>query len=277
MLFRSRLAIYDQTVRDRELSILAIRNDLRRAVDESELCLHYQPVYDLASGRIVGTEALVRWLHPEHGLMPPSEFIPVAEESGAIVALGAWVLETAAAQARAWGFGTTRDAKMWVNVSPRQLVRPEIVDVFTSTITESGALPTAIGLEVTETANIESQPALAARLARLRALGCSIAIDDFGTGYSSLLYLRRYAADTIKIDRSFIAGLGTNRDDSAIVTSVRLLAEMLGLRVVAEGVETLDQLEALRGIGCQHASGYLLAEPAAPEVIEPLLDRVLSI
>ena len=166
---------------------------------------------------------------------------------------------------------------MWVNVSPRQLVRPEIIDVFTSTITESGAPPTAIGLEVTETANIESQPALAARLARLRALGCSIAIDDFGTGYSSLLYLRRYAADTIKIDRSFIAGLGTNRDDSAIVTSVRLLAEMLGLRVVAEGVETLDQLEALRGIGCQHASGYLLAEPAAPEAIEPLLDRVLTI
>jgi diguanylate cyclase (GGDEF)-like protein/PAS domain S-box-containing protein len=274
---RDRLAIYDQTVRDRELSILAIRNDLRRAVDESELCLHYQPVYDLASGRIVGTEALVRWLHPEHGLMPPSEFIPVAEESGAIVALGAWVLETAAAQARAWGFGTTRDATMWVNVSPRQLIRPEIVDVFTSTIAESGAPPAAIGLEVTETANIESQPALAARLARLRALGCSIAIDDFGTGYSSLLYLRRYAADTIKIDRSFIAGLGTNRDDSAIVTSVRLLAEMLGLRVVAEGVETLEQLDALRGIGCQHASGYLLAEPAAPEVIEPLLDRVLAV
>lgn len=273
---RDRLAIYDQTVRDRELSLLAIRNDLRRAVDESELCLHYQPVFDLSTGAVVGTEALVRWLHPEHGLMPPSEFIPVAEDSGAIVQLGEWVLRTAAEQARRWGFGTTRDARMWVNISPRQLVRPEIVDEFTVAIEESGLPAAAIGLEVTETANIESLPALAARLARLRALGCSVAIDDFGTGYSSLLYLRRYAADTIKIDRSFIAGLGTNRDDSAIVSAVRILAEMLGLKVVAEGVETPEQLEALRAVGCDHASGFLLAMPAPASEIEPLLDVPLN-
>ena len=273
---RDRLAIYDQTVRDRELSLLAIRNDLRRAVDESELCLHYQPVYDLVSGTIVGTEALVRWQHPEHGLMPPSEFIPVAEESGAIVQLGEWVLRTAAEQARRWGFGTTRDARMWVNMSPRQLVRPEVVDEFTLIIEESGVPAGAIGLEVTETANIESQPALASRLARLRAYGCPIAIDDFGTGYSSLLYLRRYAADTIKIDRSFIAGLGTNRDDSAIVTAVQLLAGMLDLKVVAEGVETPEQLDTLRSVGCDHASGYLLAKPAPAAEIEPLLDAPLT-
>ena len=274
---RDRLAIYDQTVRDRELSVLAIRNDLRRAVDESELTLHYQPVFDLRTGVMVGTEALVRWQHPEHGLMPPSEFIPVAEDSGAIVQLGAWVLRTATEQAHRWGFGTTRDARMWVNVSPRQLVRPEIVEEFTKSITEIGLPPTALGLEVTETANIESQPALASRLAQLRAFGCSIAIDDFGTGYSSLLYLRRYAADTIKIDRSFISGLGTNRDDSAIVTSVHTLGALLELKVVAEGVESADQLEALRAIGCDHASGYLLAMPATAGEIELLLDAVLTL
>lgn len=274
---RDRLAVYDQTVRDRELSVLAIRNNLRRAVTETELRLHYQPVYDLRTGHVVGTEALVRWFHPDHGIVPPSEFIPVAEDSGAIVELGDWVLRTAAAQAVAWGFGTTRPARMWVNVSPRQLVRPEIVDEFTAAIRETGVTPEALGLEVTETANIESQPALAARLGRLRALGCSIAIDDFGTGYSSLLYLRRYAADTIKIDRSFISGLGSTRDDSAIVTAVRLLGEMLELEVVAEGVETENQLAALRSVGCDHASGYLLAMPAPPEEIEPLLDRPLSL
>lgn len=274
---RDRIAIYDQTVRDRELSVLAIRNDLRRAVDESELCVHYQPVYDLRTGKVAGTEALVRWIHPDHGFVPPSDFIPVAEESGAIVELGEWVLRTAAAQAVAWGFGTTRPARMWVNVSPRQLVRPEVVDEFTIAIRETGVRPEALGLEVTETANIESQPALAARLARLRALGCSIAIDDFGTGYSSLLYLRRYAADTIKIDRSFIAGLGSTRDDSAIVTAVRLLGEMLELEVVAEGVETEAQLAALREVGCDHACGYLLAVPAPAEDVEPLLDRTLSL
>jgi len=274
---RDRLAIYDQTVRDRELSVLAIRNDLRRAVDETELRLHYQPVYDLRTGHVIGTEALVRWMHPDHGIMPPSEFIPVAEDSGAIVELGDWVLRTAASQAVAWGFGTTRPARMWVNVSPRQLVRPEIVDEFTAAIRETGAVPEALGLEVTETANIESQPALAARLGRLRALGCSIAIDDFGTGYSSLLYLRRYAADTIKIDRSFISGLGSTRDDSAIVTAVRLLGEMLELDVVAEGVETEEQLASLRSVGCNHASGYLLAVPAPAGEIEPLLDRPLSL
>jgi diguanylate cyclase (GGDEF)-like protein/PAS domain S-box-containing protein len=273
---RDRLAVYDQTVRDRELSVLAIRNDLRRAVDETELLLHYQPVYDLRTGHVVGTEALVRWMHPDHGMMPPSEFIPVAEDSGVIVELGDWVLRTAAAQAVAWGFGTTRPARMWVNVSPRQLVRPEIVDEFTAAIRETGVIPEALGLEVTETANIESQPALAARLGRLRALGCSIAIDDFGTGYSSLLYLRRYAADTIKIDRSFISGLGSTRDDSAIVTAVRLLGELLELEVVAEGVETEEQLTSLRSVGCDHASGYLLAMPAPAEEIEPLLDRPLS-
>ncbi|MFM7616447.1 MAG: putative bifunctional diguanylate cyclase/phosphodiesterase [Actinomycetes bacterium] len=274
---RDRLAVYDQTVRDRELSVLAIRNDLRRAVDESELRLHYQPVYDLTTGHIVGTEALVRWMHPDRGLVPPSDFIPVAEDSGAIVELGEWVLRTAAAQAVAWGFGTTRPARMWVNISPRQLVRPEIVDEFTVAIRETGIIPEALGLEVTETANIESQPALAARLGRLRALGCSIAIDDFGTGYSSLLYLRRYAADTIKIDRSFIAGLGSTRDDSAIVTAVRLLGEMLELEVVAEGVEREDQLAALRAVGCDHASGFLLAVPAPAEEIGPLLDRPLRL
>lgn len=274
---KDRIAVYDQGVRTRELSQLAIRNALREAVDSSQLRLHYQPVYELATGRVVGTEALVRWEHPERGLLPPSEFIPVAEESGAIVALGEWVLRTAAAQALTWGFGRTRAATMWVNVSARQLARPSIVDEVRDALNEVGLAPGAIGLEVTETAMIDKQPAIASRLAQIREHGCSLAIDDFGTGYSSLLYLRRYAADTLKIDRSFVAGLGVNRDDTAIVSALRNLALMLGLRVVAEGVETQDQLQALRAIGCESACGYLLAAPAPAEEIGRLLDAQIEL
>lgn len=270
---KDRIAVYDQGVRSRELSQLAIRNALRQAIGESELRLHYQPVYELTTGRVIGTEALVRWEHPDRGLLPPAEFIPVAEESGAIVALGEWVLRTATQQALEWGFGSRRDATMWVNVSARQLARPSIVDDVQDVITAVGLPPSAVGLEVTETALIERQPAIASRLAQLRGYGCSLAIDDFGTGYSSLLYLRRYAADTLKIDRSFVAGLAVNRDDTAIVSALRNLALMLGLRVVAEGVETQDQLQALRSIGCDSACGYLLAPPAPAETITRLLDR----
>ena len=270
---KDRIAVYDQGVRSRELSQLAIRNALREAIEASQLRLHYQPVYELSSGRVIGTEALVRWDHPERGLIPPAEFIPVAEESGAIVALGDWVLRTAAHQALEWGFGGRRDATMWVNISARQLARLSIVDDVRDAISDAGIPPTAIGLEVTETALIERQPAIASRLAQLRTHGCSLAIDDFGTGYSSLLYLRRYAADTLKIDRSFVAGLAVNRDDTAIVSALRNLALMLDLRVVAEGVETQDQLQALRAIGCDSACGYLLAPPAPAETITRLLDR----
>lgn len=269
---RDRIAVYDQRIRARELSQLALRQSLRRAIAQDELVVHYQAIYDLATGRVVGTEALVRWNHPERGLIGPSEFIPIAEESGVIVDLGIWVMRNALRQAREWGFGTTRPMTMWVNVAARQLMRTEFAAEVTTAIADAGVPSSAVGIEITESTLIESQPELPARLAGIRRLGCAIAIDDFGTGYSSLLYLRRYAANVLKIDRSFVAGLGSNRDDAAIVTALRDLARMLELRLVAEGVENPVQLEALREMGCDSAAGFLLARPGLADEVEPLLD-----
>ena len=166
---------------------------------------------------------------------------------------------------------------MWINVSALQLERIEIVDEITNLLSRVEIPSHAIGLEITETALIDAQPEIDARLRILRDLGYSIAIDDFGTGYSSLLYLRRYSADTLKIDQAFVSGLGISRDDTAIVSSLRSLAAMLELRVVAEGVETQDQLQALRAMGCESASGYLLARPAEPSAITQILDRPIQL
>lgn len=274
---RDRIAFYNEEVRSRELSDLAIRDEIRGAIENDQLVLHYQPIYDLTSGALLGTEALVRWQHPLRGLLYPGDFIPVAEESGLIVALGSWVIENAMRQAKDWGFGTARQAKMWINFSALQLERIQIVDEITELLSRFAIPSGAIGIEITETALIDAQPEIDTRLRILRDLGYSIAIDDFGTGYSSLLYLRRYSADTLKIDRAFVSGLGVSRDDTAIVSSLRSLAAMLELRVVAEGVETQDQLQALRAMGCESASGYLLARPADASVITQLLDEPLEL
>jgi len=274
---RDRIAFYNEEVRSRELSDLAIRDEIRGAIENDELVLHYQPIYDLTSGALLGTEALVRWQHPARGLLYPGDFIPVAEESGLIVALGSWVIESAMQQAKDWGFGTARQAKMWINVSALQLERIQIVDEITEQLSRFAIPSHAIGIEITETALIDAQPEIDTRLRILRDLGYSIAIDDFGTGYSSLLYLRRYSADTLKIDRAFVSGLGISRDDTAIVASLRSLAAMLELWVVAEGVETQDQLQALRSMGCESASGYLLARPADASVISQLLDNPVEL
>lgn len=274
---RDRIAFYDEALRSQELAEWAIRDSLHGAIENSELTLHYQPIYDLSTGALIGTEALVRWQHPARGLLSPGEFIPLAEESGVIVALGQWVMKNAVAQAKEWGFGAARQAKMWINVSALQLDRKELVSDMIELLSELGVSPQAIGIEVTETALIHAQPEIDMRLRALRDLGCSVAIDDFGTGYSSLLYLRRYSADTLKIDQEFVSGLGISRDDTAIVSSLRSLAAMLELRVVAEGVETQDQLQALRAMGCDSASGYLLARPADPSVITAILDTPIEL
>ena len=274
---RDRIAFYDEALRARELEEWAIRDSLHSAIENGELVLHYQPIYDLSTGALIGTEALVRWQHPARGLLSPEEFIPLAEESGLIVSLGQWAMQNAAAQANEWGFGTTRQSKMWINVSALQLERKEFVDDMIKLLSQLGILPQAIGIEVTETALIDARPEIDIHLRALRDLGCSVAIDDFGTGYSSLLYLRRYSADTLKIDQEFVAGLGISRDDTAIVSSLRSLAAMLELRVVAEGVETQDQLQALRAIGCDSASGFLLARPAEPRAIAAILDTPIDL
>ncbi|MGH9002042.1 MAG: putative bifunctional diguanylate cyclase/phosphodiesterase, partial [Acidimicrobiia bacterium] len=243
---------------------LDVEIELRGALERGELELHYQPVVDIVSGDIVGAEALLRWDHPERGFVPPGEFIPMAEETGLILELGAWVLDEACRQTRRWldthphlgAFVTS------INLSPRQFRQPDLADQVAAALTRAGLDPHHLCVEVTEGVMVDNVDAAILALHRLRRLGVSVSIDDFGTGYSSLSYLKSFPIDYVKIDRSFIRGLGHERVDSEIVTSVIRLAGAIGLRTVAEGVETDDQLERLRALGCSLAQGYLIARPA---------------
>ncbi len=241
--------------------LFALESDLRLAVERNELVLHYQPKIDLASGSMRGVEALIRWQHPERGLLPPGEFIPMAEDSGLIVPLGRWALQAACGQLRAWrdaGFDVPRCA---VNLSARQFGNESLLDDILASLCGAGLEADLLEVEITESV-LMSDPERADRiLQRLHALGVHISIDDFGTGYSSLAYLKRFPAQTLKIDRSFVSGLPADRDDAAITQAVIALSHSLGLKVVAEGVETKAQLEFLGRLGCDEAQGYLIGRP----------------
>ncbi len=237
---------------------------LREAMYRNELVVHYQPVVDLTGGDVVGVEALVRWEHPTDGLLAPDLFIPVAESSGLIVSLGAWVLEVACAQAVAWRAAGLR-LDIAVNLSTRQVAHPDLVRSVVRVLRETSLDPQHLVLEVTESAVMEDAEAAVAVLGRIAGLGVSLSIDDFGTGYSSLVYLKRYPIRALKIDRSFIAGMGQSDEDDAIVASVIGLARAVGGSCVAEGVETVEQFAALRALGCGYGQGWLFgrAVPAA--------------
>ena len=234
-------------------------DELRRAISAAQLVLHYHPVIDLVTSRMIGVEALVRWQHPRRGLLLPQDFIPLAEDSGSIVQLGEWVLRTGAAQAAVW-LTQGHPLDVAINLSPLQMAEPGFAARVAAILAEAQAPAERIILEVTESALLD-QPHAEQTLAALRASGIRLALDDFGTGYSSFSYLRRFPVDTIKIDRSFVAGLGRHPDDDAIVASVVSLARNTGKSVVAEGVETLDQLNALRGLGVGCAQGFLWTRP----------------
>jgi EAL domain-containing protein (putative c-di-GMP-specific phosphodiesterase class I) len=226
---------------------LRTENELRRGIEIGDLCLHFQPVVSVEDGRIRSLEALVRWNHPQRGVLLPEEFIPVAEETGLIVPLGSWVIEEACRQAASWrpvnpGHDVPR---ILVNLSARQLARPDFEDTVLRALRETGLEPSALTLEITETVLMDASPATLGLLSRLREAGVHLAIDDFGTGYSSLNYLKRFPVDALKVDRSFVNGLGRDPEDSAIVAAVVSLAHALGLSAVAEGVETTDQLRQL--------------------------------
>jgi diguanylate cyclase (GGDEF)-like protein/PAS domain S-box-containing protein len=250
---------------------MSLESDMRRGLDREEFRLFYQPIVALRTGKIAGFEALLRWHHPTLGLILPQEFVPVAEDSGLIVQLGEWVLRSACAQQKRWeraGYGALR---VTVNISARQFQHRDLAGIVERAIADTGIGPGTLELELTESLLMNDVTNGAATLAQLRAMGVSISIDDFGTGYSSLGYLKSFPIDSLKIDRSFVSDITGNRFDGAIATAIVALARSLDLHVIAEGVETVQQLAQLRRLGCDEAQGYLFGEPAVPEVCATLL------
>ncbi|MBV9666274.1 MAG: EAL domain-containing protein [Actinobacteria bacterium] len=258
---RARVEVYDVGMHSGAVSRLQTDRDLRHALDRDELRLHYQPEIDLRTGALVGAEALVRWAHPERGLVGPADFISVAEETGLIVPIGAWVLTEALRQLRGWQREGTGPPVVSVNVSVRQLGQPDFADEVRRAVEGAGIGPDALCIEITESSLLEARTI--ATLRRIHAMGVRLSLDDFGTGYSSLVYLRRFPLDFLKIDRQFVAGLSPQSQDTSIVSAMIDLAHALGLTVVAEGVETEEQAALLQELGCDLGQGYLWS-PAVP-------------
>jgi diguanylate cyclase (GGDEF)-like protein len=240
---------------------LTLESQLRRALDQDELFLVYQPKIDLRSGAVAGIEVLLRWHHPEHGTVSPVEFIPIAEESGLIVSIGEWVLKSAIAQSRAWQAEGVPDVTFAVNLSARQFLDTDIVATVDAAMRDARLPPGVLELELTESISIDDPARSAALMAGLRELGVTLSIDDFGTGYSSLSYLKRLPVDKLKIDRSFVLDMHQSAESLAMVRAIIAMAHSLRLEVIAEGVENIAQLDALRAAGCDHIQGYVFSKP----------------
>jgi diguanylate cyclase (GGDEF)-like protein/PAS domain S-box-containing protein len=271
---KARCALFDPHLEVRAMERLELETDLRHALVRGEFRVHYQPIVSLEQETVAGVEALVRWEHPERGLVQPLAFIPVAEETGLIIPIGKWVLEQACQQSRLWQLEFPRERPLCisVNLSARQLQHPDLVADVARAVRDAGMDPATLELEITESVVMQDAEATDATLRALKAIGIRLAIDDFGTGYSSLSYLKRFPVDTLKIDRSFIDGLGSDSQDTAIVHSVAALARALDLSVTAEGVETTAQHLLLQQLGCDLAQGYLYARPVPAAELTALLD-----
>ena len=268
---RGRVAIFDAGLREEVGSRLELEHDLRAAVENGELRLEYQPLASMANGRVLGLEALVRWEHPRRGLLLPGRFVGLAEESELIIALGQWVLEAGCAQMARWRamYPEANDSFLAVNVSARQFDGTQLMPAVRGALEKSGLPPGALMLEITESGIVSDDVRLHGMLGELREFGIRLAIDDFGTGYSSLSYLKRLPVSYLKIDRSFVMGLGSDTEDERIVAAITDLGHGLGLRVIAEGVENRQQRHVARQLGCDLYQGYLLAEPRRPRDIPP--------
>ncbi|SFV14169.1 bifunctional diguanylate cyclase/phosphodiesterase [Pseudoduganella namucuonensis] len=272
---RNGFRFYQPVMNEEALERLRIEGALRKALERGEFVLHYQPQVDLGDGAITGAEALLRWQHPELGVVAPARFIGLAEETGLIVPIGVWALRTACAQARVWHDARVADGqaplRMAVNLSARQFSQPDLAQCIADVLEETGLPPACLELELTESVFMDDVTQAVGLLHELKALGVTLAIDDFGTGYSSLSYLRSFPIDVLKIDRSFVNDLATDTDDEAIVVSIIALAHNLKLRVVAEGVESREQLEYLRRHDCDQIQGYYFSRPVGPLQFEQML------
>lgn len=270
---KGRYEVFDTSMNVQTHQRLHLEGDLRRAIERGEFIVHYQPTINLATGKIEALEALVRWMHPERGLVPPLDFIPVAEETGLIHPIGRWVLEEACRQAHAWHLEQP-DAGPWlisVNLSAKQFQQTDLIDEVVAVLGRTGLEPRLLQLEITESVIMDDAPTTMITLRALKDLGVRLAIDDFGTGYSSLSYLKRFPVDTLKVDKVFVDGLEHDPDDTAIVQAVVTLARALGLKVTAEGIESAAQLAQLRKLGCHLGQGYYFARPLAIDAVAPLL------
>jgi diguanylate cyclase (GGDEF)-like protein/PAS domain S-box-containing protein len=273
---KSRFELFEPGMHADALWRLELKGDLQRALDRGEFIVHFQPIVDLQARSLVGLESLVRWDHPARGLVPPMDFIPLAEETGLIVPIGTWVLEEACRCVALWqrDFGFEPPLSIAVNVSAKQLQHPEAVSSIRAAIAKSGVAPENVTLEVTESILVKDSDAVITRLQSLKEIGLRIAVDDFGTGYSSLAYLKRFPIDVLKIDRWFVSGEGHGAEDSAILSAIVKLAQSLGMEVVAEGIETFEQLSALRMLGCHRGQGYFFSRPESADAITTLIDKL---
>jgi diguanylate cyclase (GGDEF)-like protein len=265
--------IFDTSMHKHAVHVLALENELRRAVERKAFLLHYQPIVELAGGRIVALEALVRWEHSERGLVSPVEFVQLAEETGLIFEIGAWALEEACRTAREWAEALALDFTINVNLSSKQFSHANLVEQVAAVLRQTRLQPRRLKLEITESVIMENADSAVAMLASLRELGVGVCIDDFGTGYSSLAYLLRFPADSLKVDRSFVSTIAKGDRNAQLVSSIVSLGTSLGMEVVAEGVETDAQRGQLQALGCRLAQGYLFSKPLDEERARALLAR----
>jgi EAL domain-containing protein (putative c-di-GMP-specific phosphodiesterase class I) len=265
---RNQIGFYEQTMNVNTNKKLMLEVALRNAIANKELLLHYQPKVCLEDRKVKSVEALIRWVSPEHGFVSPDEFIPLAEESGLILEIGAWVFETACAQIARWRGTKLEDMHIAVNVSVNQLRQPNLTQSIENLLSHYQVKPEQLEIELTESCLLADMDKMKALLQRFRDIGLSIAIDDFGTGYSSLAYLKDLPINTLKVDRAFVSQIGVDPKGEAIVRTIVMLAQNLGLRVVAEGVETEAQDQFMKRLGCDDGQGYLYYKPLKIEDLE---------
>jgi predicted signal transduction protein with EAL and GGDEF domain len=274
---RARFEVFDPAMHVAALERLRLETDLRRALERDQLILHYQPVVSLHTGTLVAVEALIRWEHPERGLIPPADFIPVAERTGLIGDIGRWVLARACEQLKSWErtFGYEAPQSVWINVSPKQFAQHDLASQVQQLFSSLAFEPRRIKFEITESIMLENIDAATRTLTELRSLGVQVFMDDFGTGYSSLTYLGRLPLDGIKVDRTFVGQMGADPRQAQLVRTIVTLIKNLGLEPIAEGVETDQQANLLREMGCAFAQGFVFSRPVPARKIDELIrDRM---